>query len=86
MPPKGEGKHHKTRRERFLRLAEARANAVLEAMRKLGQCSNRMNYAYEMSEVDAMLKAIREAFDDMRDGFVEPEKPARSRFTFGGKS
>lgn len=43
MPPE-------TRRDAFLRLAEARTNAVLDRLRVLGNCAN--PYAYEYTDED----------------------------------
>lgn len=59
-----------TDREKFIRLGTARVNKALEAIRLVGNLSNRSNYAYTERDVDrifralgAELKACREKFD-----------------------
>lgn len=40
-----------TKRDRFVRLAEARTNKILELMRLLGNCSSRANYEYTEDDI-----------------------------------
>ena len=47
-----------TKRERFLRLAEIRTNAVLQKIRVLANCANTASYEYEASDVRAIFSAI----------------------------
>lgn len=57
-PDRKEGK-----RERFVRLAEVRTSASLDAIRKLGQLANPDNYEYGADDTDAIAKAITEELD-----------------------
>jgi hypothetical protein len=50
-----------TKRERFLRVAERRTNAVLEKIRVLSNCSNKSMYEYEPTDVAKIFKAIRQS-------------------------
>ena len=40
-----------TKRERFVRIAEARTNKILEMMRLLGNCSSKGNYEYTDEDI-----------------------------------
>jgi len=52
------------RRERFLRLASARTNAVMDKLDILGNCSNKQAYDYTGEDIErvfsALLKKVRE--------------------------
>jgi len=39
-------------RERFLEVAEARTNAILDKIRVLGHCSNKSLYSYTQEEIN----------------------------------
>lgn len=47
-----------TKRERFVRLAEKRTNAVFDKLRVLGGCANRQLYEYDEADVEKIRKAI----------------------------
>lgn len=47
-----------TKRERFVRIAEARTNRVLNDLRLLGNCSSRHNYDYTDDDVRKIFGAI----------------------------
>ena len=66
------------KRERFVRVAERRTNAIMEKIRVLGNCSNRSMYEYEQIEVDKIFKAIRRALKDVESLF---EQKSSKRFT-----
>ena len=67
-----------TKKERFVRVAERRTNAIMEKIRVLGNCSNRSMYEYEQIEVDKIFKAIRRALKDVESLF---EQKSSKRFT-----
>lgn len=61
--------HKETKEARFKRIASKRTENVLEALRKLGNCSNRAIYNYStedlnkiFSAVDSELRRIRSLF------------------------
>jgi hypothetical protein len=61
---------NETKADRFKRIASRRTQNVLEAFRKLGNCSNRGTYQYDNDDVrmifqaiDGELKKIRVLFD-----------------------
>jgi hypothetical protein len=60
-----------SKRERFLRVAERRTNAVLEKIRVLGNCSNKLMYEYEDPDVDKIFRAIRQALKETEMQFKQ---------------
>ena len=61
MPLKGE-----TKRERFIRVAERRTNAILEKIRVLGNCSNKSMYEYTQQDIDKIFKTLNKALRDTK--------------------
>lgn len=57
-PNEGAEQKKESKRDKFQRLAEKRMNVALEALRKLGQLSNRASYDYTEADVDAMFGAL----------------------------
>lgn len=47
-----------TKRERFERIAQRRANETIKALRLLGNLSDKRNYDYSEKHVDTLLGAI----------------------------
>ena len=48
--------------ERFVRIAEKRTQRVLESLRLLGQCSNKISYEYTDEQVNKIFREIRRCF------------------------
>ena len=58
-----------TNRDRFVRMADRRVNRIMDALEKLGDCSNQRNYDYSntyikkiFEKIDKKLKKIRLKF------------------------
>lgn len=47
-----------SKRERFVRLAEARTNKILNMMRLLGNCSSKNNYEYTDKDVQKIFNTL----------------------------
>lgn len=47
-----------TKRERFVRLAEARTNKTIDMIRLLGNCANKSNYNYTEADVQKIFSTI----------------------------
>jgi hypothetical protein len=62
MPPRS------LKHSNFRRLAEARTDSVLEALRKLSNLSS-PNYEFEDSEVEKIFEAIEEGLEEARGKF-----------------
>ena len=62
------------RAERFRRVAERRVNNVLDAVRLLGQCSNRRTYEYTDDDVRRMFREIDREIRAAKQSFMSQDK------------
>lgn len=68
----------KEKRDRFVRIAEQRTNNVLDAMRLLGNCSNKSNYDYSDHDIKRIFGAIERELKNTKNKFLGiAEKPSR---------
>jgi len=58
-----------TKRDRFVRLAEARTNRILDDLRLLGNCSSKANYQYTDEDVRKIFNAIEKEVRQTRSRF-----------------
>ena len=72
----------KTKRQRFLTLAERRTETALVALRRLRNCANRSGYEYRDHEAEEICNAIAAALDGLRTAFLEPPQPKTRRAPF----
>ena len=63
-----------SKRERFLKVAEARTNAVLEKIRVLGNCANRSLYEYKEEEVNKIFRVIQDKLNEIKHKFINKKK------------
>ncbi|MFN3817876.1 hypothetical protein [Blastomonas sp.] len=63
------------KREKFVKLAEGRTQIALEAIRKLGNLSNKRAYAYSDSDIRKITKALRDAVSDLEKRFGSTNEP-----------
>ena len=63
-----------TKRERFVRLAEARTNKILEMMRLLGNCASKSNYEYSEDDVKEIFTALERELRNTKNKFIEVEQ------------
>ena len=68
------------KREKFIRLAEGRTQSALDAIRKLGNLSNRRAYEYSDSDVRKILKALRDATSDIERKFGSTASDGADKF------
>ena len=59
-----------TKRERFVRLAEARTNKILEMMRLLGNCSSKSNYEFTDDDVRQIFSALEKELKNTKNRFM----------------
>ena len=55
---------------KFVKLAEGRTQAALNAIRKIGNLSNKRAYEYEDADVIKIVKALREAVSEVERRFA----------------
>jgi hypothetical protein len=71
----------KSKRERFLAVAQRRTVRVLEAVQRLGKCGNTAAYEYSKADVEKIFGAIQAELDRARARFSR-----NSRITFSLES
>ena len=70
--------------DNFVRLAEARVNKALEAIRLIGNLSNRNNYEYTAEESRQILVALQAGVNDLKMQFNRSDEDG-SAFKFETK-
>lgn len=76
-----QGFENETKREKFVRLAEARTNKIIDMVQLLGNCSNTSQYEYSQKDVDKIFKAIQSELDEAHKRFNKQESEKCSKFT-----
>ncbi len=70
-----------TKRDRFVRVAERRTNAILEKIRVLGNCSNKSMYEFDDDDITRIFRAIREA---LKETELQFKQKSNKQFHLGG--
>lgn len=70
-----------TKRDRFVRLAEARTNKILDMIKLLGNCSSKSNYEYTEEDVKKIFGAIEREIKNTRAKFNGSDTAKEDRFT-----
>jgi hypothetical protein len=74
-------KKQETKREKFVRLAEARTNKIIDMLQLLGNCSNSSTYDYTKQDVDKIFATIESEVRETKKKFNKIESKKSSRFT-----
>ena len=69
-----------SRRERFVRLAEARTNKIIDMIQLLGNCSNQSQYEYSQKDVTKIFNAIQAELDAAKKRFNKQDTKKGSKF------
>lgn len=75
------GKKDESKHEKFVRLAEARTNKIIDTLQLLGNCSNKAFYEYSKDEVDQIFQAIEIELKDAKRKFNPSTTGKSPRFT-----
>lgn len=70
-----------TKREKFVRLAEARTNKIIDMLQLLGNCSNSSAYDYTQQDVEKIFSAIEQEMREVKKKFSKIEGKKSTRFT-----
>ena len=70
-----------TKREKFVRLAEARTNKIIDMLQLLGNCSNSSAYEYSQQDVDKIFAAIEAEVREAKKKFSKIDAKKSQRFT-----
>ena len=69
-----------TRRDKFVRLAEARTNKIIDMIQLLGNCSNQSQYEYTQKDVSKIFNAIQAELDAAKKRFNKVDIQKGSKF------
>ena len=67
--------------DKFVRLAEARTNKIIDMLQLLGNCSNSNVYDYTQQDVDKIFNAIDAEVKEAKKKFSKIESKKSTRFT-----
>lgn len=70
-----------TKKEKFIRIAEARTNKIIDMIQLLGNCSNQAIYEYTNSDVDKIFGAIEFELREAKRKFNKIEGKKNTRFS-----
>lgn len=74
-------KKKESKREKFVRIAEARTNKILNMVDLLGNCSNPSIYEYSQSDVNQIFSAIENAIKDAKKMFSAQDTEKTTKFS-----
>ena len=74
-------KEKETKRDKFVRLAEARTNKIIDMLQLLSNCSNSNVYDYTQQDVDKIFNAIDAEVKEAKKKFSKIESKKSNRFT-----
>ena len=74
-------KKKESKREKFVRIAEARTNKILNMVDLLGNCSNPSIYEYSQSDVNQIFSAIENAIKDANKKFSAQDTEKTTKFS-----
>ena len=69
-----------TKRDRFVRIAEARTNKIINMMRLLGNCASPGNYEYTDEDIRKIFNALEKELKNTKNRFLG-EESKEERFT-----
>ncbi len=69
-----------TKREKFVRIAEARTNKIISMIQLLGNCSNQSQYEYTQKDVNKIFGAIQQEIETVKKKYNMSENQKGSRF------
>ena len=71
---------NESKRERFVRIAEARTNKILDMMRLLGNCASPANYEYTDEDIKKIFSALERELKNTKNKFLGVDSK-EERFT-----
>lgn len=70
-----------SKREKFIRIAEARTNKVINMIQLLGNCSNPALYDYSQKDVTKIFDAIQLELDEAKKRYNKQDSQKNNKFT-----
>ena len=75
-------KAEESKHDKFIRLAEARTNKIIDTLQLLGNCANTAIYEYSQDEVDQIFQAIEQEVRESKRKFNKTKSEKTTRFSF----
>ena len=70
-----------SKRQKFVRIAEARTNKIINMIQLLGNCSNQNQYEYTQKDIDKIFKVLHVEMDEAKKRFEKQDNKNGSKFT-----
>lgn len=74
-------KSEETKRDKFVRIAEARTNKIINMIQLLGNCSNQSLYEYSQKDVNKIFNTIQTELDEAKKRYSKQDSQKGSKFT-----
>ena len=74
-------KSEETKRDKFVRIAEARTNKIINMIQLLGNCSNQSLYEYSQKDVNKIFNTIQAELDEAKKRYSKQDSQEGSIFT-----
>lgn len=74
-------KNEETKRDKFVRIAEARTNKIINMIQLLGNCSNQSLYEYSQKDVNKIFNTIQTELDEAKKRYSKQDSQKGSKFT-----
>ena len=74
-------KEQETKRDKFVRLAEARTNKIIDMLQLLGNCSNTSAYDYTQADVENIFNAIENEVREAKKKYNKVDSKKSTRFS-----
>lgn len=71
--------------DNFVRLAESRVNKALDAMRVIGNLTNRSYYEFDADEAKEIIQALQAGLNELKIQFAKTDSDAPRGFTLSQK-
>jgi len=69
-----------SKREKFVRLAEARTNKIIDMIQLLGNCSNQSQYEYTQKDINKIFSAIQAELEAAKKRYNKQDSQKGSKF------
>ena len=69
-----------SKREKFVRLAEARTNKIIDMIQLLGNCSNQSQYEYTQKDVNKIFSTIQAELDEAKKRYNKQDSQKGAKF------
>ena len=74
-------KSEETKRDKFVRIAEARTNKIINMIQLLGNCSNQSLYEYSQKDVNKIFNTIQAELYEAKKRYRKQDSQKGSIFT-----